>query len=200
MPRLRRNGHRATCVSRIARTRFQSSPSLAISRLEQAGIVDRDPNRPGSILPRCRSRRRLKAPDRRSGTTPARRATPERPRSRHAGFGERGAESVAEYHWHPARPTRAQAPDGSRTATTSVRHLREPGQQCRHASLFLASGQDPFDHFAEDVREAVIAPLVLVGQSLVVNAQQMEDRGVEIVDVNAVGRRRCSRTDRSRRR
>src|SRR5579883_2314460 len=48
--------------------------------------------------------------------------------------------------------------------------------------------QDPFDDLAGDVGEAVVAPLVLVGQPLVVDAQEMEDCGVEVVDVDAVGR------------
>src|SRR4051812_21380558 len=47
--------------------------------------------------------------------------------------------------------------------------------------------QDPLDDRAEDVGEAVVAALVLVGQPLVVDAQEGEDRGVEVVDVDAVG-------------
>src|SRR5262249_54722194 len=48
--------------------------------------------------------------------------------------------------------------------------------------------QDPLDDLAGDVGEAVIPALVLVGQPLVVDAEQVEDRGMEVVDVDAVGR------------
>ena len=49
------------------------------------------------------------------------------------------------------------------------------------------SGNHPFDHLAGDVGEPVVAPLVLVGQAFVVDAQKVEDGGVEVVDVDAVG-------------
>ena len=48
------------------------------------------------------------------------------------------------------------------------------------------SGQDAPDHLARHVGQAVVAPVVMVGQALVIEPQQMEDRGVEIVDMDAV--------------
>ena len=69
--------------------------------------------------------------------------------------------------------------------TTAVRHPRDRVKDPR-MPLFLASSDDPFDHLAEYVREAVVAPLVLVRQPFVVNAEKMQNRGMEIVDVNAV--------------
>ena len=52
---------------------------------------------------------------------------------------------------------------------------------------------------AADVGEALVAALEEEGQLAMVEAQQLEDRGVQVVDVDADPRRRGSRTRRSRR-
>jgi hypothetical protein len=39
------------------------------------------------------------------------------------------------------------------------------------------SHQDSLDHLAGDIRQAVVAPLMLEGQTLVVNAQKRQDKG-----------------------
>ena len=49
------------------------------------------------------------------------------------------------------------------------------------------SRQDVLDHLAGDVGQAVVASLVLEGQPLVVDAQERQDGGVEVVDVDRVG-------------
>src|SRR5271157_5255514 len=49
------------------------------------------------------------------------------------------------------------------------------------------SRQDSLDHLAGDIRQAVVASLMLEGQTLVVDAKQREYRGVEVMDVNRVG-------------
>ena len=48
--------------------------------------------------------------------------------------------------------------------------------------------QHSLDELAVDVGEAEIAALVFVGEPRVVDAEEMQDRGVEVVDVDAVGR------------
>src|SRR6185312_17479357 len=57
----------------------------------------------------------------------------------------------------------------------------------RDAARAASSGQDPPDYLTRHIREPIIPALVLVGQPLVVDAEEMEDRGVEVVDVDAVG-------------
>ena len=63
----------------------------------------------------------------------------------------------------------------------------------------LRSGEDRLDHFPGHVGQAEVAAVVAVGQLLVVEAQQVQDRGVQVVDADAVDRRPCSRSRRSRR-
>ena len=60
--------------------------------------------------------------------------------------------------------------------------------------------QDPLHHLAMHVGEAVVAALEAVGQLRVVEAEQVQDRRLQIVDVDSVLRRRGSRARRSRRR
>ena len=55
----------------------------------------------------------------------------------------------------------------------------------------------PFDDLAVDVGQAKVAAGVPVGQPLVVEPQQVQDRGVQVVDVDLVLRRRSSRSRRS---
>ena len=47
-------------------------------------------------------------------------------------------------------------------------------------------GQDLPDHVAVDVGEPARRAVVVVGEPLVVEAEQVEDRGVEVVDVDDV--------------
>lgn len=49
------------------------------------------------------------------------------------------------------------------------------------------SGQDVFDNVSIDIRQAVVATLMEVGQSRVIHAHQVEDGGVEVVDMDAIG-------------
>ena len=53
-------------------------------------------------------------------------------------------------------------------------------------ALSLIQAIIPLTTLPDDVGEPVITPLVLVGQAFVVDAQQVEDGGVEVVDVDAV--------------
>src|SRR4051794_24700708 len=48
------------------------------------------------------------------------------------------------------------------------------------------SGEEVFDHLAVNVGEAEVTALKAVGELLVVEAQQMEDGGLQIVDVDFV--------------
>src|SRR5688500_11094281 len=50
----------------------------------------------------------------------------------------------------------------------------------------IASGDDFADDVARDVGQAEVAAGVAVGELLVVEAQQMEDRGMQVVDAGRV--------------
>ena len=50
----------------------------------------------------------------------------------------------------------------------------------------VRSGQDVLDHLAVHVGQPVVPALELVGQPRVIDAQAMEDRGVQVVDVDRV--------------
>ena len=50
----------------------------------------------------------------------------------------------------------------------------------------IDSGEDRFHHGTAHVGQAEVAALVAEGQPFVVDAQQVEDRGVEVVDVDAI--------------
>src|SRR6185295_5335208 len=54
--------------------------------------------------------------------------------------------------------------------------------------FFWNSAQNIFNHVPEYIRQAVIAPAKAIRQSRVIDAEQMQDRGVEIVDVDFVFR------------
>ena len=60
--------------------------------------------------------------------------------------------------------------------------------------------QDLLHHVPVHVGQAEVAALELEGQPLVVDAEQVQHRRVQVVDVDDVLRRRCSRARRSRRR
>ena len=49
-----------------------------------------------------------------------------------------------------------------------------------------ASGEDFFHHLAEDIGEAEIAARVFVGELEVIDAEQVEHGGMEIVDVEPI--------------
>ena len=61
------------------------------------------------------------------------------------------------------------------------------------------SCNDRLDDLPVHVGQPVVAAAVAVGQPLVVDAQQVQDGGVQVVDVDLVLRRRTSRTRRWRR-
>lgn len=50
----------------------------------------------------------------------------------------------------------------------------------------VGSGEDGLDHVSGDVGEPVIASVVAVGEFFVVEAHEVEDGGVEVVDVDFV--------------
>ena len=47
-------------------------------------------------------------------------------------------------------------------------------------------GEERFNYFAGDVGKAVVAAAVVVGEAFVVDAQEVKDGGVEVVDVDFV--------------
>ena len=49
-----------------------------------------------------------------------------------------------------------------------------------------ASGQQLLEHVAADVGQPLVAAVVQEGELLVVEAHQVQDRGVDVVDVGAV--------------
>src|SRR5690349_8572334 len=50
----------------------------------------------------------------------------------------------------------------------------------------LTSSQNLAHHVPLDVRQPVVAPVVAEGEALVIQAQEVKDGRVEVVDVNAV--------------
>src|SRR4051794_27477457 len=60
---------------------------------------------------------------------------------------------------------------------------RKPG---RARTLVRRSGQDGLDDLAVDVGQAEVATLEAVGQARVVDAQEVQQRGLEVVDVDGV--------------
>ena len=66
--------------------------------------------------------------------------------------------------------------------------------------LAANSRQDAFHDFAVDIGQAEVAAGEAVRELLVVEPQQVQDRGVQVVDVDAVFDRRPSRIRRWRRR
>ena len=74
------------------------------------------------------------------------------------------------------------------------------GESPRSGASREGSGQDVVHHPAVDVGQAEVAAGVAVGQPLVVEAEQVQDRGVQVVDSAPCPRPRRSRTRRSRRR
>ena len=61
---------------------------------------------------------------------------------------------------------------------------RSQGCLCQHCRL----GNDVMDDMAVDVGEAVLAALELESETFMVNTQKVENGGLEIVDMNFVGR------------
>src|SRR3954466_2196112 len=53
-------------------------------------------------------------------------------------------------------------------------------------------GQNCLHHVAGDIREPVVAPGVAIRELLVIDAEQMKNRRVQIVHVNLVGQRRAA--------
>ena len=61
-----------------------------------------------------------------------------------------------------------------------------PAPETRRLLVAPALREDLFDDTALDVGQAVVAALEAVGEPLVVEAEQVEDRGLEVVDVDLV--------------
>src|SRR5581483_8795896 len=57
----------------------------------------------------------------------------------------------------------------------------------RRGACRPGSGQDVINHVAVDIGQAEAAALIQIGQAFVVDAEQMEHRGLEIVDVDGSG-------------
>ena len=57
----------------------------------------------------------------------------------------------------------------------------------RVAPRFTSSGDQLLDNLAENIGEAVVPSLMLVGKPFMVDAQEVQDRGVEIMHVDARG-------------
>ena len=68
--------------------------------------------------------------------------------------------------------------------------LSFPAPETRRLLVAPALRDDLFDDTALDVSEAVVAALEAVGEPLVVEAQQVENRGLEVVDADLVAARR----------
>ena len=64
----------------------------------------------------------------------------------------------------------------------------------------IDSRNDLLDHVPVHVGQAAVDAVVAEGQPLVVDAEQVQHRGVQVVAVGRVARRPCTTTRRSRRR
>src|SRR5207247_663547 len=51
---------------------------------------------------------------------------------------------------------------------------------------FIVLGDDVFNHVAEVIREAEVAAIISISQFLMIEAEEREDRRVEVVDVDFV--------------
>ena len=65
-------------------------------------------------------------------------------------------------------------------------------QKCQDDWYRLSEGRlslcnDLMRHVAEDISEAKIPPGIVVGQILMIQAKEMQDRGIEVVDVHGPG-------------
>ena len=49
-----------------------------------------------------------------------------------------------------------------------------------------ASSQDPLHHFSCHIGQAIIPTIVVMGQSFMIEPQEVEDRGVEVMNMDAV--------------
>src|SRR5947207_15404396 len=58
-----------------------------------------------------------------------------------------------------------------------------PGEEVTSSG---GSGEDILYHFAAHIRQPEIAPGVTVGEFLMIKAEQVQHRGVQIVDVNRI--------------
>ena len=100
----------------------------------------------------------------------------------HAWREEVGADADAEPEVRPL-----EAPTHPHAAASQPRRKREKSRRlptpARGAS---GSGQDLADDAAVDVGQAEVAAGVAVGELLVVEAEQVQDRGVQVVDVDLV--------------
>ena len=50
----------------------------------------------------------------------------------------------------------------------------------------LPSGQDPRHNMSVNIGQAITAALEFVGETLVIDAEQVHDRGLQVMDVQAV--------------
>src|SRR5262245_40832225 len=57
------------------------------------------------------------------------------------------------------------------------------------SALGFGSGKDVLDHDARDIRKTEVAAIEAVGQALVVEAEQVQDRRVQVVDADAIDHR-----------
>ena len=97
------------------------------------------------------------------------------------------------------RNARSRRPDRRLQFSSRLEHRLAGRRAACEARTRPASRQNACHHVAGHVGQAEVAALVAVGQPGVVDAEQAQHRGVEIVGVNAIVSRRCSRIRRSRR-
>src|SRR4051794_20308323 len=69
---------------------------------------------------------------------------------------------------------------------SSMNLVRNSGRSDKSTSRATTSGEDALDDLAVHVGEAEVAARVAVGEPGVVQAHQVEDRGVEVVDMHGV--------------
>src|SRR5262245_43304758 len=85
---------------------------------------------------------------------------------------------------------RAAISSTSQNRSRSVSFIRAPPRSVESGKgtfyFFSRSGQHFPDDASVDVGEAEVAALKLEGQPLVVDAEEVQDRGLEVVDVNGI--------------
>ena len=84
-------------------------------------------------------------------------------------------------------PSQENVPEKKR----AFRNFTAPGRRILMSAVGLpptieTSGQNRLDHLAGDIGETVVAALEAVGEALVIDAQQVQERGMEIVHMDGV--------------
>src|SRR5262245_44218098 len=80
------------------------------------------------------------------------------------------------------RKQSGRSKSGAAAAPSDARNRRRDSNE----ALMKHLRDDFLHHSARDVGQAIVAACVTIGELLVVEAEQMQDRGVEVVDVDFV--------------